>query len=180
MPGKMPAQYRHAYAEPGKHSETAVVVETTAEVGRIRDVDGHHARTVRRQHDGRSPNDTTSHTGTLTLGENCDNITGASAAKRRISEPACPAATSNRVPDSRIVDGAGMVTLAICLGDAGFETSKTTNRPSPVPAKRVLPDSANALTGIATLPISTGACGFDASTTFRLSASPKKTLVPET
>lgn len=36
----------------------------------------------------------------------------------------------------------------------------------------------NALTGIATLAVSVGVCGFETSTTFRLSARPKKTVVP--
>src|SRR5579872_2349933 len=127
------------------------------------------------------PNDTTSHTGALTPGENCDSIAGALGFETsNTNSPLCAAATSNKVPESRMVDGNGIVTLAICLGDAGVETSKTTNRPSPVPTNSVLPDSTSALIGIGTLPISTGDCGLDAFTTFRLSASPKKTVVPET
>ena len=127
------------------------------------------------------PNDMTSHTGEPTLGKNCDNITGVLGCETsNTNRPLAPAATSNRFPDSRMVEVTAVVTLAICLGDAGVETSKTTNRPSVVPTKSVLPDRANALTGIATLPISTGDCGLDAFTTFRLSASPKKTVVPET
>src|SRR5208282_4006803 len=127
------------------------------------------------------PNDATSHTGALMLGKNWDSIRGALGFETsNTNRPLCPAATSNSVPDSRIVEGTAIVTLAICVGDAGVETSKTINRPSVVPTKRVLPDRAKALTGIATLPISTGDCGLDAFTTFRLPASPKKTVVPET
>src|SRR5580700_5442530 len=127
------------------------------------------------------PIDATSHTGALTLGENWDSITGELGFDTsNTRNPLCAAATSNSVPESRIVDGNGIVTLASCRGDAGVETSKTTNRPSPVPTKSVLPDNANAFTGIETLPISTGDCGFAAFTTFRLSASPRKAVVPET
>src|ERR1700722_7355138 len=127
------------------------------------------------------PTCTTSQTGALTLGENCDSITGELGFDTsNTNSPLCAAATSNSVPESRIVDGNGIVVLAICMGDVGVETSKTTNRPSPVPTNSVLPDSANALTGMITLPISTGDSGLDASTIFKLSASPKNTVVPET